>query len=87
MGSLKVVTSHSLSRLVAALSADLTCTPASVFERETVVVLNTGMARWISMELAALQGVSAGLDFRFPNEPHHPQLLSRIPRRVRGAGG
>jgi len=68
MGSLSVITSQSLTRLAAALSTNLLAAPAGMFERETVVVLNTGMARWISMELAVLQGVSAGLDYRFPND-------------------
>lgn len=68
MKQLKVVTSHSLSRLTAALAEDLSRSPVSVLERETVVVLNTGMARWISIELAGLRGIGAGLDFRFPNQ-------------------
>jgi exodeoxyribonuclease V gamma subunit len=68
MGTLKVITSHSLTRLAACMADDLARTPSSLLERETVVVLNNGMARWISMELATLQGVCAGLDFRFPNE-------------------
>ena len=68
MGTLKVITSHSLTRLAASLADDLARSPASVLERETVVVLNTGMARWISMELATRQGVCAGIDFRFPND-------------------
>ena len=68
MGTLKVITSHSLTKLAAAMATDLARSPSSLLEPETVVVLNNGMARWISMELATLQGVCAGLDFRFPNE-------------------
>ena len=68
MKRLKVITSHSLTRLAAALADDLARCPGNVLERETVVVLNNGMARWISLELASRLGVSAGLDFRFPNQ-------------------
>lgn len=68
MGTLKVITSHSLTCLAAAMADDLSRSPSSLFESETIVVLNNGMARWISMELATLQGISACLDFRFPNE-------------------
>ena len=68
MNTLKVITSHSLIRLAACMAEDLARSPSSLLDRETVVVLNNGMARWISMELATLQGVCAGLDFRFPNE-------------------
>ena len=72
MHRLKVITSPSLTRLVATLADDLAGSSASVLERETVVVLNPGMARWISMELATSRGVCAGLDFRFPNEVIDP---------------
>jgi len=68
MGSLTVITSASLTRLAAALADDLAATAVSPLARETVVVLNPGMARWISLELATIRGVSAGLDFPFPNQ-------------------
>jgi len=68
MNTLKVITSHSLTSLAACMAEDLARSPSSLLDNEIVVVLNNGMARWISMELATLQGVCAGLDFRFPNE-------------------
>lgn len=68
MGSLKVITSHSLSRMAAALAADLACSPTPPLGRDTVVVLNPGMARWLSLEMAAIRGVAAGLEFPFPNQ-------------------
>lgn len=54
--------------LAGALADNLLLSPASPLERETIVVLSNGMARWLSMELATRHGVSAGLDFRFPND-------------------
>ena len=68
MGSLKVITSHSLTRLAASLATDLDGTPTPPLGRDTVVVLNPGMARWLSLEMAAIRGVAAGLDFPFPNQ-------------------
>ncbi len=61
MGSLKVITSHSLTRLAAALATDLDSTPTPPLGRDTVVVLNLGMARWLSLEMAAIRGVAAGI--------------------------
>ncbi|HEX9080305.1 MAG TPA: exodeoxyribonuclease V subunit gamma [Desulfuromonadaceae bacterium] len=68
MGTLTVITSHSLTRLAASLAADLDRTPTPPLGKDTVVVLNPGMARWLSLELAAIRGVAAGLEFPFPNE-------------------
>jgi len=68
MGSIKVITSHSLTRLAAALATDLAGSPTPPLGRDTVVVLNPGMARWLSLELAAIRGVAAGLEFPFPNQ-------------------
>ena len=39
-----------------------------VFQAETVVVQNAGMARWLSMETANLLGISANTEFLFPAE-------------------
>jgi exodeoxyribonuclease V gamma subunit len=68
MGSLKVITSSSLTRLAASLAADLADSATPTLGRDTVVVLNPGMARWISLEMASIRGVAAGLDFPFPNQ-------------------
>ncbi len=68
MGSLMVITSASLTRLAAALADGLADSATPPLARETVVVLTPGMARWISLELATIRGVSAGLDFPFPNQ-------------------
>lgn len=68
MTFLNVHTSHSLTRLSAALARTLSERPAPALARETVVTLSSGMGRWLSMELAESQGVCAGIDFRFPND-------------------
>jgi len=68
MHTLRLITSSSQRRLSVALADNLLKSPASPLERETIVVLSNGMARWVSMELAVLHGVSAGIDFRFPND-------------------
>ncbi|QEM68787.1 exodeoxyribonuclease V subunit gamma [Geobacter sp. FeAm09] len=68
MGALKVITSNSLTRLAATLAGDLAGSPTPPLGRDTVVVLNPGMARWLSLELATTRGVAAGLDFPFPNQ-------------------
>ena len=39
-----------------------------VFEAETVVVQNAGMARWLSMQMATNSGISANTKFLFPAE-------------------
>jgi exodeoxyribonuclease V gamma subunit len=68
MGTLKVITSHSLTRLATALATDLAGSPTPPLGRDSVVVLNPGMARWLSLEMAAIRGVAAGLEFPFPNQ-------------------
>jgi hypothetical protein len=44
-----------------------------------VVVLSNGMGRWLSMELAATSGVSAGMEFSFPNDTLDACFRSVIP--------
>ena len=39
-----------------------------VFQTETVVVQNAGMARWLSMEMAQSVGISANTEYLFPAE-------------------
>lgn len=49
--------------------ATIVKTPLSdVFTKETVVVQNAGMGRWLSMEIAQLLGISANTKFPFPAE-------------------
>jgi exodeoxyribonuclease V gamma subunit len=68
MPTLRLITSSSQKHLLGAFADSLAAAPLSPLERETVVILSNGMARWISMELAARNGVAAGFDFCFPND-------------------
>lgn len=68
MHKLRLISSSHQRRLAQALADDLQASPSPPLEQETVIVLSNGMSRWLSMELAAIHGVSAGLDFRFPND-------------------
>ena len=68
MPTLRLITSSSQHRLLEALADNLSSSTLSPLEKESIVILSNGMARWISMELAARLGVSAGLDFSFPND-------------------
>jgi exodeoxyribonuclease V gamma subunit len=77
MPTLRLITSSSQLRLLEALAGSICSPPLPPLEKESIVVLSNGMARWISMELAACHGVSAGLEFCFPND-----LLDRSFRSV-----
>ncbi len=68
MPTLRLITSSSQRRLLETLADNLRSAPLSPLENESIVVLSNGMARWISMELATRLGVSAGLEFSFPND-------------------
>lgn len=77
MPTLRLITSRSQRRLLGALAGAICSPPLPPLEKESVVVLSNGMARWISMELAAHLGISASLEFCFPND-----LLDRSFRSV-----
>jgi exodeoxyribonuclease V gamma subunit len=68
MPILRLITSSSQRRLLEALADNISRSPLSPLEKESIVILSNGMARWISMELATRLGVSAGIDFCFPND-------------------
>ncbi len=77
MPTLRLITCSSQRRLLEALADSIFSPPLSPLEKESIVVLSNGMARWISMELAERLGVSASLEFSFPND-----LLDRSFRAV-----
>jgi exodeoxyribonuclease V gamma subunit len=79
MPTLRLITSCSQRRLLEALSDNLSSSPLSPLEKESIVILSNGMARWISMELAARLGVSAGLEFSFPNDLLDRSFSSALP--------
>ncbi len=68
MPALRLLTSCSQRHLLEALADTISASPLPPLEKESIVVLSNGMARWISVELAARLGVSAGLEFSFPND-------------------
>jgi exodeoxyribonuclease V gamma subunit len=64
---LRLVTSNRMERLVERL-AELVREPlASPLAPEIIVVQSRGMERWVSMQLARLNGISANVRFPFPN--------------------
>ena len=77
MPTLRLITSSSQRILLEALAGNICSPPLSPLEKENIVVLSNGMARWISMELADRLGVSASIEFSFPND-----LLDRSFRSV-----
>jgi exodeoxyribonuclease V gamma subunit len=82
MNRLRLITSSSQQQLAAAMADNLINPALSPLEHEDIVVLSNGMARWIYMELAARHGISAGLNFSFPND-----LLDRCFRAVNAVNG
>src|SRR5512136_2803033 len=58
--------SNRLERLAEALAEALREPLASPFDQEVIAVQSTGMARWLSMELAGRLGISANIRFPFP---------------------
>lgn len=68
MPTLRLITSKSQRRLLDALADTISASPPAPLEKENIVILSHGMARWISMGLAERLGVAAGLEFSFPND-------------------
>jgi len=67
MSGLKIFTSNKLEILAEQL-AQLVKTPlSSALAAENIVIQSTGMARWISLELARHNGICANIRFPFPN--------------------
>ena len=59
--------SNQLERLADRLAELLAEPLGSPFEKEVIVVQSRGMERWLRMALAERLGISANLDFPFPN--------------------
>jgi len=64
---LKIYTSNRLEILARKLAQIVSEPLSSPFTQEVIVVQSLGMERWISMELAKLNGISANFSFPFPN--------------------
>ncbi len=64
----KIYTSNRLEILAKQLAQIVRKPLSSPFTQETIVVQSLGMERWISMELASHNGISANCYFPFPNK-------------------
>ena len=65
--NLKLFTSNRLEILAKKLARIVQTPLPTPFTPEIIVVQSQGMERWISMELARLNGISANCSFPFPN--------------------
>lgn len=67
MTGFHLITSNRMELLAERLAALVREPLASPLAPEIVVVQSRGMERWVSMELARLNGISANVQFPFPN--------------------
>ncbi len=71
MAGFNLYMSNSLDRLAGMLGEVVRVPLSSPFARETIMVHNRGMQRWVSMRLSSLLGVWANCRYPFPNELVH----------------
>ena len=64
---LQVYMSNRLEILVEHLAQELNGKASAPIVREAIVVQSKGMERWLSLNLARINGISAGIDYPFPN--------------------
>jgi exodeoxyribonuclease V gamma subunit len=67
MTNLNTITSSSLKELARHLASDIRSSGTSPLSVETVVVQSSGMSRWLNIELAQLNGICSGIEYKFPN--------------------
>ena len=67
MSGLKIFTSNRLEILSGQLAQIVRTPLPNALNQEIIVVQSRGMERWISIELARQNGISANCDFPFPN--------------------
>lgn len=67
MPSLNLFTSNRLEILVQELAAVLQAPLGHPLQKEIIVVQSKGMERWVSLQLARLQGICANVRFPFPS--------------------
>ncbi|MCU0558867.1 MAG: exodeoxyribonuclease V subunit gamma [Desulfobacterales bacterium] len=67
MAGLSLITSNRMDVLVEQLAALMREPAGPPLCPETIVIQSRGMERWVSMELARRNGISANLRFPFPN--------------------
>ena len=79
MAGFSVYTSNRLEILSKQLAETIQAPLPTPFTPEIIVVQSRGMERWISMELARLNGVSANCSFPFPNAILEDIFKSKMP--------
>jgi exodeoxyribonuclease V gamma subunit len=62
-----VFTSNRLEKLVDQLALEMRTPLSTPLEGDLVIVQSQGMARWVAMELARINGICANCHFPFPN--------------------
>ncbi len=78
MPDLAIYISNRMEILAAELAQVMRGQPCPPLSSEVIVVQSRGMERWLSMELARINGICANCDFPFPNA-----LLEDIFRKMR----
>ena len=66
MNGFTVHTSNRLEKLVLRLAETMRRGGENPLHPETVVVQSRGMARWVSLEMARINGICANMHFPFP---------------------
>jgi exodeoxyribonuclease V gamma subunit len=82
MSGFNIYTSNRMEILAGQLARVVRTPLASPLAPEVIVVQSRGMERWISMELAGLNGISANCSFPFPNvflEGIFKQMMPDLP--------
>jgi exodeoxyribonuclease V gamma subunit len=67
MSGLIIHTGNRLEMLGQQLAEDISISLSSVFEPEIIITQSPGMARWVAMQLAVHNRISANLVFPYPN--------------------
>lgn len=67
MSGLSILTSNRMEVLIERLAEMLRVPLASALTPEIIIVQSRGMERWLSLELARLNGISGNVRFPFPN--------------------
>lgn len=76
---LRLFTSNQLETLADQLAERMRCPLASPLLPEIIVVRHRGMERWLRLELAQRLGISANLQFFFPEEISHELFRAATP--------
>jgi len=79
MAGLRLYTGNRLELLAEQLAAVLKQPLRSPMTSEIIVVQSPGMARWISLELAARLGICANVEYPFPNACIHTIIQRMLP--------